>query len=56
MTPMPKHLSRSRFLLNYLNYSDHTHRIASLNLDHENNIPWAKLIDDCWSMWNAKQL
>jgi hypothetical protein len=27
-----------------------------LNLDHENNIPWAELIDECWSMWTAEQL
>ncbi|KAN0139303.1 hypothetical protein V8E53_002804 [Lactarius tabidus] len=31
-------------------------KIARLNLDHKNNIPWAELIDECWSMWTAEQL
>jgi hypothetical protein len=56
VTPTPKRSSRSRFSLNYLNYSDHTHRIARLNLDHENNIPWAELINERWSTWTAEQL
>ncbi|KAN0141416.1 hypothetical protein V8E53_000661 [Lactarius tabidus] len=31
-------------------------KIARLNLDHENNIPWAELIDERWSTWTAEQL
>ncbi|KAN0137597.1 hypothetical protein V8E53_004648 [Lactarius tabidus] len=31
-------------------------KIAHLNLDHENDIRWAELIDEHWNTWTAEQL
>ncbi|KAN0140600.1 hypothetical protein V8E53_001809 [Lactarius tabidus] len=31
-------------------------KIARLNLDHENDIRWAELIDERWNTWTAEQL
>ena len=36
--------------------SDHTYRVASLDLDSEVDIPWSKLVDEEWSTWTADKL
>jgi hypothetical protein len=33
-----------------------THRITCLNLEHEDDIPWVELIDECWNSWTTEEL
>ena len=40
----------------YSNCSDHIFRVASLNLDVEEDIRWGELIDAGWNKWTAQKL
>jgi len=40
----------------YLNWSDHISRVASLDLDAEEDIRWGELIDADWNKWTAPKL
>ena len=40
----------------YSNCSDHIFRVASLNLDAEEDIRWGELIDAGWNKWTAQKL
>jgi hypothetical protein len=40
----------------YLNCSDHIFRVASLDLDAEEDIRWGELIDAGWNKWTAQKL
>ena len=40
----------------YLIHSNHASRVASLNLDTEDDIPWSELIDEGWNRWTAAKL
>jgi hypothetical protein len=33
-----------------------THRIARLNLEHKDDIPWVELIDEHCNLWTAEEL
>src|ERR1700761_4863105 len=37
----------------YLNWSDHISRVASLDLNAEEDIRWGELIDTDWNKWTA---
>jgi hypothetical protein len=54
--PTPKPSSISRFVLNLQNCSDYRCRVARLNLDKEDDIPWTELIDESWNAWPAEKL
>ena len=40
----------------YSNWSDHISRVASLDLDAEEDIRWGELIDADWNKWTAPKL
>ena len=40
----------------YSNCADHIFRVASLNLDVEEDIQWGELIDAGWNKWTAQKL
>jgi hypothetical protein len=40
----------------YLIHSDHASRVASLDLNTEDDVPWSELIDEGWNRWTAEKL
>ena len=48
--------SRSKLSLDYLFHSDHAFRVASLNLEKDEDIWWSELIDEEWDRWNTDKL
>ena len=40
----------------YSNWSDHISRVASLDLNAEEDIRWGELIDENWNKWTANKL
>ena len=40
----------------HLSYSNHMFRVASLDLDAEEDVRWGELIDESWNKWTANKL